>query len=167
VAPVPERISWAVAQLPDAERILEIGCGGGHALALLCARFPRAEIVAIDRSALQAARARARIGEGHARVEELALDDAPAALGAFNAVLAINVNSFWTDPAPSFASLSRLLRPAAAAYLVYEPPSDSRLSALRADLAQHAAAHGFSVDEVRETALRASRGVCLVARTTL
>lgn len=165
---VPARIPWAVEQLPDAARILEIGCGGGHALALLCARFPRAAVTAIDRSALQATRARelnrAAIEQGRARVEEMSLDDAPAALGTFDAVLAINVNAFWTDPAPSLACLARLLGPEGRAFLVYEPPSASRLAALRARLTALLAEHGFQAEEVREAAFGAGPGVCFIAR---
>ena len=156
---VPARIDWAVAQLPDAPgAILEVGCGGGHALALLRARFPHADIAGIDRSALQAARAHAL--NPAIRVEALALADAPAVLGEFGAVLAINVNAFWTDPAPSLASLALLLQPGGRAFLVYEPPSASRLADLRARLSALLAEQGFEVEEVREAAFGA---VCIVA----
>ena len=164
----PERISWAVEQLPPSARILEVGCGGGHALALIRARFPAAEVAGIDRSPLQAARARALnripIEQGRLRVEELALADAPAALGTFDAVLAINVNAFWTAPGPSLASLSRLLRPAGRAFIIYEPPSASRLLDIRTQLTVLLTSHGFQVEDVREAAFRATHGVCIVAR---
>jgi SAM-dependent methyltransferase len=169
---VPERITWAVEQLAraPADRILEIGCGGGHALALIRARFPGAEIVAIDRSALQAARARElnreAIDDGRARVEELALADAPRALGAFDAVLAINVNAFWTEPAPSFASLARLLRPGGRAFLVYEPPTMSRLADLRTELCAALGEHGFELEDVSEAALRRSHAVCIIGHAS-
>lgn len=161
---VPERITWAVEQLAPADRILEIGCGGGHALPLIRARFPAAEITAIDRSPLQVARARVAIGDGRARVEQLELSDAPGVLGAFDAVLAINVNAFWTAPAPSLASLAQLLRPGGRAFIVYEPPSASRLAALRTELCATLGEHGFTVEDVREAAFRASHGMCIVAR---
>jgi cyclopropane fatty-acyl-phospholipid synthase-like methyltransferase len=107
--PVPARLSWAVEQVdaPPMDHILEIGCGSGHAVALLHARLPGAIITAIDRSALQVDRARARnaaaIAGGRVRIEQVELADAPALLGTgrFRRVLAINVNAFWTDPAAS------------------------------------------------------------------
>lgn len=40
-------------------RILEAGCGAGHGIALLRRRYPSAEIVALDQSAVMIARARA------------------------------------------------------------------------------------------------------------
>lgn len=157
---VPERIVWAVDQVAAADRVLEIGCGAGHALALLRERMPRAEIVAIDRSALQVARARERAG---VRVERMELDDAPEVLGAFDVVLAINVNAFWTAPSPSFASLARLLRPGGRALLVFEPPSASRLTAIREQLLTLLPAYGFAVDDVREAAFPC---VCVVGRAS-
>lgn len=160
---VPRRITWAVEQLAAAERILEIGCGGGHALALIRARFPAAEIIAIDRSALQVSRARELVGAGRLRVKQMELADAPGVLGAFDAVLAVNVNAFWTAPAPSLASLARLLRPGGRAYLVYEPPSASRLADVRTRLTASLAEYGFDLEGVRETALGGSHAVCMVA----
>lgn len=162
MARVPGRISWAVDQLAPSSRILEVGCAGGHALSLICARFPSAEVAAIDRSPLQAARARELnripITEDRLRVEALALADAPALLGACDTVLAINVNAFWTEPAPSLASLSRLLLPGGRAFIVYDPPSASHLPEVRAHLVEH----GFAVEDVREAP---SGAVCIVART--
>jgi cyclopropane fatty-acyl-phospholipid synthase-like methyltransferase len=164
---VPQRITWAVEQLAPADRILEIGCGGGHALALIRARYPGAEIVGIDRSALQVARAcelnREAIMDGRARVEQLDLLDAPDVLGVFDAVLAINVNEFWTAPAPSLNALSRLLRTGGRAFLVYEPPSVSRLTAVRREISAALGEHGFAVEDLREAAFRASHGVCIIA----
>jgi len=167
---VPQCIAWAVEQLAraPANRILEIGCGGGHALALIRARFPAAEVIAIDRSALQVVRARelnrATITEGRARVEQLELSEAPGVLGAFDAVLAVNVNAFWTAPAPSLASLAQLLRPGGRAFLVYEPPSATRLAAVRTQICALLGEHGLIVEDVHEAAFRASHGVCIVAR---
>jgi SAM-dependent methyltransferase len=169
---VPERVSWAVEQLADGltGRLLEVGCGPGHAVALLCERLPCSTVTAIDRSALQAARARARnqaaVAAGRVRIEQLTLAGASAVLGtgAFDAAIAINVNAFWTAPAPSLASLARLLTPRGRAYLVYEPPSASRLRAARARLPRLLGEHGFTVEDVRVTTFRASRGLCLVGR---
>lgn len=164
---IPERITWAVDQLPGSpgNRILEVGCGGGHALVLLRARFPGADFTGIDRSAIRVARARAL--NPTARVEELALADAPAVLGGFDAVLAINVNAFWTASAPSLASLARLLRPGGRAFIVYEPPSASRLAAVRTRLSALLGEHGFQVEEVREAAFRASHGACIIAHAVV
>jgi SAM-dependent methyltransferase len=99
-------------------------------------------------------------------VEQLDLSDAPDVLGAFDAVLAVNVNAFWTAPAPSMASLARLLRSGGRAFLVYEPPSASRLAAIRREVSAALGEHGFQVEDVRQAALGASHAMCIIGRPT-
>lgn len=84
-------------------RILEVGCGPGHAIALLRDRLPNAVITGIDRSALQVARARvwhaASVADGRVRLEQMALESAPSSpgAGAFDQTLAVNVNALCLD----------------------------------------------------------------------
>jgi len=69
---VPERVRWAVVQLspgPD-EQLLEIGCGPGVAVVLICERLAGGRIVAIDRSATAISRATQRNAE-HIAVSDL------------------------------------------------------------------------------------------------
>lgn len=163
---IPERITWGVDQLHvrATDRILEIGCGGGHALALLCERVTRGSIVAIDRSALQVKQARARnracIGRGHARVVLSSLGEAPDVLPGerFNRIFAINVNAFWTAPAVSLESVKRLLAPRGGLYLIYEPPSEGQLQKIRRSLES-----ALAVKEIRVTTFRKGHGLCVVA----
>ena len=168
-ARVPERLKWTVALLgvQPTDHLLEIGCGPGHAVALVCARLTRGTITAIDRSATMVARARARnaagLAAGHVRIERRALTE--AALGRrFGKVFAVNVNAFWTAPAPSLAALGRLLERAGTAYLVYEPPTAARLRELRQSLPAQLEAHGFLVADVQVERFRATHGLCVMGR---
>lgn len=169
---IPERVTWGVEQLDlrRGDRILEIGCGPGHAVGLVGSALERGSIVAIDRSALQVARARAEnrelIAAGRARIETTTLEQAPRALGerSFDTVFAINVNAFWTEPAPSFERARRLLRPRGRVVLVYEPPSAERAEALRRSLPKLLEAHGFIVEERRSARFARGFGICIVAR---
>ncbi|GAA0807735.1 class I SAM-dependent methyltransferase [Spirilliplanes yamanashiensis] len=125
---VPERIVRAVAAVGarPGDHVLEIGCGPGVAVGLLCAAGAR--VHALDRSATAVARARARnaahVAAGAAVVDRLALRDLPAAGEPFDAALAVNVNAFWTGPATAeLAVLAARLAPGAALHLCYEPPA--------------------------------------------
>src|SRR5918999_5051276 len=116
---IAERLLWTVETLavePD-EHLLEVGCGPGVAVQLVCQQLANGTITAIDRSATMVARARQRnhahVVAGRARIELRTLADADfgeRSLGtAFTKAFAINVNAFWTAPAPSFAAARRLL----------------------------------------------------------
>ncbi len=152
---VGDRIAQAVAALGarPGEHVLEIGCGPGVAVALLCAAGVR--VTALDRSALAVARARRRNAEhveaGRAVVLCGALADLTADGPLFDAALAVDVNVFWTGPATAeLAALRARLRPGAALHLCYEPPTAA--GADRAATAARAAleAGGFAVAERRD-----------------
>jgi cyclopropane fatty-acyl-phospholipid synthase-like methyltransferase len=168
--PIPERIRWTVDLLAvqPAEHLLEIGCGPGHAVSLVCARLTRGTITAIDRSAIQVARARDRnrecLAAGRARIERVALADLDVGRRRFDKIFAVNVNAFWTEPASSIASVRRLLRRGGAVYLTYEPPTEARLRDVREALPRLLREHAFEVDDVRERTFRASYGLCIIGR---
>lgn len=168
---VPERIRWAVDQLEvlPADRVLEIGCGPGRAVELLCARLTRGSIHAIDRSKLQVSRASQRnrdcIRRGRARILHLTLADAPETLGhSFDEIFAVNVNAFWTAPGPSIASLNLLSGSRTRTYLVYQPPSAAGLRRIERSMPQLLIDHGLRVDDVRISPLSDGGLICLVGR---
>ena len=166
---VPERIQWAVELLGvrPADHILEIGCGPGHAVALIAPQLTRGTVTAIDRSPIAVSRARERnrraIDAGRARVERMALVD--AALGRrFPKVFAINVNAFWTAPAETLPALERVLAPRGTAWLVYEPPDGRRLHWLRESFPAQLEEHGFHVTAIETQRFRSTSGVAIVGR---
>ena len=145
MAPVPERIRWTVDLLDvgPQDQVLEIGCGAGHAVALVAERLRRGGMItAIDRSEAMVARARAvnaaGIAAGRVRIVRQAMEEAAVKRSmfakAFAKAFAINVNAFWTEPAPSVAALGRLVSPGGMVCLAYEPPAASRLRALEVAL---------------------------------
>ena len=136
-------------------RVIEVGCGAGHALAALRAKHPTIELTGIDRSATQIVKAR-RLLSGlspaiRPRLAQLTLaaaarrwHDTP-----FDWLLAINVNTFWTEPGDAFVAASRLLRRRGKALLVYEPPTVAGLDILSGKLHRAIVASGWRVIDER------------------
>src|SRR5439155_15822200 len=93
------RLAWAVEQLDvrRGDRVLEIGCGHGVAVTLICERLRGGRVVAIDRSpAMTAAAARrnaAAIDSGRATILTTALHDADLGDACFDKILAVHFPS--------------------------------------------------------------------------
>lgn len=153
---VPERLSWAVEQLalePD-ERVLEIGCGRGVAIELVCRVLTDGRITAIDRSPTATAAARHRnaehIREGRAVVHTVALHEVNLPDDTFDKVFAVNVNLFWTSDAQAeLEQIRRMLRVDGSLHLFYEPPSHDRADSLIRETTEHLTEAGFSSDVSR------------------
>ncbi|WP_170182106.1 class I SAM-dependent methyltransferase [Phreatobacter stygius] len=149
---MPQRLTFAVERLAiqPADRLLEIGCGRGLAVALACERLGEAgSILAIDRSAamIEAARLRNRghVASGKARFQAVSLADAAFAGARFDTVFAVNVNLFWIEAARALAIVRRILAPGGRLHLVYEPPSAAQLSAIVDKLTASLESNGFAL----------------------
>ena len=127
------RSRWAVDLLdiqPD-ERVLELGCGPGVALAAIAERIVGGLAVGVDQSAVMIRQAQRRnaaaISAGRielvrAAVEELVPGDAGAPFSEpFDAVLAVNNVGFWDQPHLRLAGLRDLMHPRARIALVSQP----------------------------------------------
>jgi SAM-dependent methyltransferase len=154
----PERIRWAVETLdpgPD-ERLLEIGCGPGVAVSVICERLAGGRIVAIDRSATAIGRATRRnaghVASGKAVLRTLALErlrpaDVLQGGERFHKVFAMNVNLFWVrSPTRELDLIGRLLRPGGALFLFYGYGEPSAAPTVPAALTGHLADAGYRVE---------------------
>lgn len=173
MARVPQRILWAVrtAAATGAASVLEVGCGRGHALALLAAELPGARLAGVDRSATAVAAAEER---GRALVEASRLQLVRAELAGvaaerfeaapFDVVFAVNVNAFWLEPRAELAAARSLLAPEGRLLLFYEPPSAAQGLRIRRALTPNLAGHGFAVHAELEEPLGSVSGVGVAAR---
>jgi cyclopropane fatty-acyl-phospholipid synthase-like methyltransferase len=126
---VPQRVLWAVETLAvqPGDRVLEIGCGSGVAVAMICDRLVEGRMLAIDRSSVQIERGRRRnephFASGRLSLEAVELADLDVGEERFDKVLAINVNPFWLGPATAeLAAVRRAMAPGGRLFLVYEAP---------------------------------------------
>jgi SAM-dependent methyltransferase len=157
--PIPARIRWAVQTLAPApdDRLLEIGCGPGVAVSLVCEHLAGGRIVAVDRSPTAIARAAKRnaacVAAGKAVLHTAALEslrpaDLPGGPEGFDKVFAMNVNLFWVrSPARELALIGTLLRPGGALYLFYGYGTPGQGPAtVPGALLDHLADGGFAVE---------------------
>src|SRR5215210_341777 len=118
-----ERFVWAVDTLsPEpTDRVLEVGCGHGVAVSLVCERLTSGRITAIDRSQkmidMAARRNREHIAGGRAVLKTAALEHADFGGERFEKIFAFNVAPFWLQPKEAFGIVGRHLAPDGAVYL--------------------------------------------------
>ena len=92
-----ERLRWAVETLDPApsDRLLEIGCGAGVAISLICERRSGGTIVGLDRSRPMIAQAERRnrlhVDAGLVAFRAVALAEAELGDDRFDKVVAVNV----------------------------------------------------------------------------
>jgi SAM-dependent methyltransferase len=94
-------------------RILDVGCGGGQFALRLAERWPEIEIVGVDLSPQQVARARARLGTSDARVSFVQGNaiELPFADGEFDLVYSLGSIKHWPDRERGLSECSRVLKP--------------------------------------------------------
>jgi SAM-dependent methyltransferase len=171
MTPVPERLTVAVALLDPVpgDRVLEIGCGRGAGAELVLGRLRgRGTYVGLDRSPAAIAAASRRVAghldAGTARFVPAALADADPGMGPFSAVLAVDVNLFWTGPARrELDVLSALLAPRGRVLLSFAPPDPAAIDRLLESVRIHLADAGWGCD-ARTIPLRGSVLLAVDAR---
>jgi trans-aconitate methyltransferase len=151
VASVPERLRWAVelAEVAPEDRVLEIGCGPGVAVSLVCDRLTGGSITAIDRSATAIRRAAERnaahVAAGRAVLRQVDLAGLRLSGVRFDKVLAVNVNLFWVQPADAeWRILREHLHPDGTVYLCYETPAPEQAGRVADAVTAGLTGHGFT-----------------------
>src|SRR5687768_16637652 len=113
-----ERLVWAVDQLAvqPCDRLLEIGCGHGVAVTLVCQQLDTGHIHAVDRSALMIAAATKRnaryVSEGKATFQIAPLDRADFGTERFDTIFGVHIGVFLRgEPAEELATIRERLVP--------------------------------------------------------
>jgi SAM-dependent methyltransferase len=167
-----ERFVWAVDTLEvrRSDRLLEVGCGHGVAVSLVCERLTTGRITAIDRSPamieMAARRNREHVAAGTAVLEAVALEDVDLGDQRFDKAFAFNVAPFWQQPQAALGALREHLARDGAVYLFWDArhSAPERARDLANQLADRLRAGGFSVDRVLVENLRPIPAVCAIGR---
>src|SRR5215208_4465025 len=167
-----ERFLWAVDTLaPDpADRVLEVGCGQGVAVSLVCERLTSGRITAIDRSKkmieMAARRNREHVAGGRAVLKTVALEKADFGDERFDKVFAFNVAPFWHQPKEALGIVRRHLAPDGAVYLFWDAryTQPGRARDLADQLSERIRMAEFSVNQVLVKDLRPVPAVCVIGR---
>jgi SAM-dependent methyltransferase len=111
------RNRWAVDLLAvePTDRVLELGCGPGVAIAALASRATRGLVVGVDHSEVmirQACRRNAAaIRAGRVRLIHAPVECMHTTEGPFDAALAVNTVGMWPEHTARLRDIGRLLRP--------------------------------------------------------
>src|SRR3954467_11603762 len=167
-----ERFVWAVNTLDvrPADRLLEVGCGHGVAVSLVCERLTTGTITAIDRSPkmieMATRRNREHVDAGRAVLEAVALEDAALGDRRFAKIFAFNVAPFWLQPEAALGAVRDHLARDGAAYIfcAARPFAPERAGDLGDELAGRLREGGFSIDRVLTKDLRPVPAVCVTGR---
>ena len=107
------------------ERLLEVGCGGGHVLAL----FPECELVGTDVSGAMLDKARRRLAGRPVELLKGELDELGLPAASFDAVVCTEVLEHVVDPDAVLASIASLLAPTGRAVVTF--PNDSLINSAK------------------------------------
>lgn len=163
--PAAARIEWAVERLGlgGDERVLEVGCGHGVAVTLVCERLHGGRVTAVDRSPAMVRAAERRnaafVAAGTARFVTAALQDADLGGDRYDRVLAVNVSAFLSEPAAMLGAVRDRLAPGGTVHLVFEPPGAGAAHPIAERLAATLPAHGFAVADLAVRRLGAATAV--------
>lgn len=166
-----ERLVWAVDTMAvePTDRLLEIGCGHGVAVSLVCEKLDGGGITAIDRSPRMIEMARKRNAEhvaaGVASFQTAPLHEADLDGARFDKIFAIHVGVFMRgQPARELEIISDHLAPQGCLYLVYQPLKADHTRRTVDTLAAVLDDHGFAVSDVLVHDLATGRSGCVVAQ---
>ncbi len=151
---ISQRFIWAVETLSvePTDHILEIGCGHGIVVSLLCDRLKDGTITAIDRSAKMIDVAKRRNSgceaAGKAAFYATTLKEFQQGRAQYNKVFAINVNIFWQKSKMELGVIRNVLRTGGALYLFYQPPSAEKAREVIPILQNNLQTANFSIGNV-------------------
>lgn len=169
--PASDRLSWAVSTLriEPHHRVLEIGCGHGVAVSLVCGQLDGGRIIAIDRSPKMIEVATTRnadhVATGTASFECVALRDFDAGGLRFDTIFAIHVGVLLRPGADrEFQILEDCLAARGRFFLINQPLDPTKATQTAEAMTSVLTGHGFTVDQVRVEDLGRDKAISIRSR---
>lgn len=150
-----DRLVWAVdrTEIAPTDQVLEVGCGHGVAVSLICARLDGGHVVGLDRSPTMIAMAHRRnaahVAAGVVSLQTASLHEADLGAARFDKVLAVHVGVFLRgDPARELAMVRRHLNAEGRLHLVYQPLEPDAAQRTADRVAAVLDRHAFEVSDI-------------------
>jgi SAM-dependent methyltransferase len=163
-----ERLTWAVStmDIQPKDRVLEIGCGHGVAVTLVCEKLSGGHILAVDRSATMIEMATARnagyVAAGVASFQTAPLHEADLGGTRFDKIFAVHLPVILRGtPDKELAIIRDHLAPGGQLFVVYQPLDSSQARSAVDTVAKVVRSHGFST-RVRMHDLPTGRIGCVI-----
>jgi ubiquinone/menaquinone biosynthesis C-methylase UbiE len=162
---VADRLLWAVdmMDIQPEDRLLEIGCGRGVAIALVYEHLKSGSILAIDRSEKMIAAAQKQIDDTRVTFEAVALSEINVQGKSFDTIFAVNVNVFWQQPEKELEVVKQLLASEGMLYLFYQPPSSHQIQEIVEKVKNNFQRHNLKIIQTSTQDLPSGRTVCIQA----
>jgi ubiquinone/menaquinone biosynthesis C-methylase UbiE len=165
---IPDRFEWAIEllRINPSHRILEIGCGTGILAEQVCKTLSAGSLTAIDRSEdriQQAVNRNDRFiisGIADFRTAEFASLDLPA--GAYDTIIAFNVNFFWSHASVELNRVHQLLKPGGKLFVFYQPPAAEENNIL-AKIKESISQQGFRILSTETEVFEPAPAYCIIA----
>ena len=162
------RLAWAVEQIDvqPADRVLEVGCGHGVAVSLICERLHGGTVVGVDRSPkmIRAATERntAHVAAGRAKFLHASLHEADLGEERFDKTLAVDFPPLLRGrPGRELEVIARHLTDAGTLYVVTHPLRGPAAAAN--SITARLEGHGFVIGSVLVEQVETREAVCVVA----
>jgi protein-L-isoaspartate O-methyltransferase len=122
-----ERNAWAVTllELQPTDRVLEIGCGPGVALALMSKLVTSGQVVGIDHSEVMVQQAKKRnttaIEQGRVQLRLASVFDLPPGHDRYDKCLMVNVFHYWDSPDEVLRRVQWQMNPGGKIVIAFQP----------------------------------------------
>jgi SAM-dependent methyltransferase len=117
---------WGLSHVPirPADIILDVGCGGGRAIAFMAAAAAQGRVLGVDYSATSVAVARrvnaTEIDAGRISVQQASVSALPFPAETFDLVTAVETHYYWPNLVSDLAEIRRVLKPGGHVVLIAE-----------------------------------------------